>query len=160
MSKTLEFSKKLENPGFINLHENLDLSMGKMELGSDIGQLINVQPIYFDVGKFNIRPDACKELNKIVSAMIEYPAMVIELGSHTDCRAPKASNMILSDKRAKASAAYVVSKGIAADRIYGKGYGESKLKNDCACEGAVKSTCSEDEHQQNRRTEFIIVKLK
>ena len=160
LSKTLEFSKKLENPGFINLHENLDLSMGKMELGSDIGQLINVQPIYFDVGKFNIRPDACKELNKIVSAMIEYPAMVIELGSHTDCRAPKASNMILSDKRAKASAAYVVSKGISADRIYGKGYGESKLKNDCACEGAVKSTCSEDEHQQNRRTEFIIVKLK
>jgi len=160
LSKTVDFSKKLEAPGVINVHENLDLSMGKMELGTDIGELINIKPIYFDVAKFNIRPDAAKELDKIVSAMNEYPAMVIELGSHTDCRAPQAYNMTLSDKRAKASAAYVISKGISKDRIYGKGYGESKLKNDCACEGPVKSTCSDDEHQQNRRTEFIIVKLK
>ena len=92
--------------------------------------------------------------------MNENAGMIIELGSHTDCRSSIAYNLSLSDKRAKASAAYVVSKGISKERIYGKGYGESKLKNTCACEGAVKSTCSEDEHQQNRRTEFIIIKLK
>lgn len=160
LSKILDFSTTLDKPGTINVHDALDLNMGKIELGTDIGELINIKPIYFDVAKFNIRPDAATELNKIVAAMVEYPEMVIELGSHTDCRAPQAYNMSLSDKRAKASAAYVVSKGITPDRIYGKGYGESKLKNDCACEGAVKSTCSDDEHQQNRRTEFIIVKLK
>jgi outer membrane protein OmpA-like peptidoglycan-associated protein len=160
LSKTVEFTKILNKPGVVNVHESLDLSMGKMELGTDIGKLININPIYFDVNKFNIRPDAAIELNKIVAAMNEYPAMVIELGSHTDCRAPKAYNANLSDKRAKSSAAYVVSKGISKDRIYGKGYGESKLINGCACEGAVKSTCSDEEHQANRRTEFIIVKLK
>lgn len=85
--------------------------------------------------------------------------MIIELGSHTDCRSSIASNAALSDRRAKSSAAYIVGKGIVADRISGKGYGESKLINGCACEGAVKSTCSEAEHQLNRRTEFIIVKM-
>lgn len=160
LSKTIEFQKILDKPGEVKISDEMDLSMGKIEVGTDIGKLINIAPIYFDVNKFNIRPDAAKELDKIVKAMNEYPGMVIELGSHTDCRAPKAYNMSLSDKRAKSSAAYVISKGIPKDRIYGKGYGESKLINGCACEGTVKSTCTDAEHQANRRTEFIIVKLK
>ena len=160
LSKTVDFNTKLNKPGEVKVHDEIDLSMGKMELGTDIGKLININPIYFDVNKFNIRPDAATELDKIVKAMNEYPTMVIELGSHTDCRAPKVYNLNLSDKRAKASAAYVISKGVAKDRIYGKGYGESKLNNGCACEGALKSNCSDEEHQQNRRTEFVIVKLK
>ncbi len=85
--------------------------------------------------------------------------MVIELGSHTDCRSSMQSNLILSDKRAKASAAYIKKNIINPSRIYGKGYGESKLKNNCSCEGKVVSTCSEQEHQENRRTEFIIIKI-
>jgi outer membrane protein OmpA-like peptidoglycan-associated protein len=85
--------------------------------------------------------------------------MVVELGSHTDCRSSAASNMKLSDNRAKASAEYIRKKITNPDRIYGKGYGETKLLNGCACEGAVKSTCTEEEHQQNRRTEFIIIKM-
>jgi outer membrane protein OmpA-like peptidoglycan-associated protein len=160
LSKTVDFVKTLDKPGEVRVQDALDLSLGKIELGTDIGKLININPIYFDVNKFNIRPDAAIELDKIVKAMNEYPGMVIELGSHTDCRAPIAYNANLSDKRAKASAAYVISKGIPKDRIYGKGYGESKLINGCACEGNVKSTCSDAEHQANRRTEFIIVKLK
>lgn len=159
ISKTVNFTKTLDKPGEVKIHDALDLSLGKIEVGTDVGKLININPIYFDVNKFNIRPDAAAELDKIVKVMKEYPAMVIELGSHTDCRASMAYNMNLSDKRAKSSAAYIVSKGIQKDRIYGKGYGESKLKNGCACEGSQKSTCSEEEHQQNRRTEFIIVKL-
>jgi outer membrane protein OmpA-like peptidoglycan-associated protein len=91
--------------------------------------------------------------------MNDYPNMFIELGSHTDCRGNAAANIKLSTTRAKASAAYIVKKGISALRITGKGYGESKLLNGCKCEGKVKPTCSEDEHAKNRRTEFIIVKL-
>jgi outer membrane protein OmpA-like peptidoglycan-associated protein len=85
--------------------------------------------------------------------------MVIELGSHTDCRASQAYNMKLSDRRAKSSAAYIVSKGIDKNRITGKGYGESELTNDCECEGNKKSDCSEEQHQLNRRTVFKIVKM-
>ena len=91
--------------------------------------------------------------------MKDYPTMVIELGSHTDCRGSIASNEKLSDNRAKASAAYIKARIPNPERIYGKGYGEAKLKNGCGCEGAVKSTCSEAEHQENRRTEFIIMKM-
>ena len=127
--------------------------------GADLAKIININPIYFDYTKFNIRKDAAIELDKIVKTMNEYPTMVIELGSHTDCRASYESNRILSDKRAKASAAYIISKGIDKSRIYGKGYGESKLLNNCPCEGEIKSTCSEQEHQQNRRTEFVIIKM-
>jgi outer membrane protein OmpA-like peptidoglycan-associated protein/tetratricopeptide (TPR) repeat protein len=121
-----------------------------------IGKAIKIENIYFDLGKWNIRPDAAKELDKIVTLMQENPAIIIELSSHTDCRSSYQFNMDLSDKRAKASAAYIVSKGIHPSRITGKGYGESQLVNDCKCEGAIKSNCTEEEHQQNRRTEFKV----
>jgi outer membrane protein OmpA-like peptidoglycan-associated protein len=91
--------------------------------------------------------------------MNKYPNMVVELGSHTDCRASIKYNETLSDKRAKASAAYIKTKITNPARIYGKGYGESVLLNGCACEGTVKSTCSEEEHQKNRRTEFKIISM-
>ncbi|MCC6372308.1 MAG: PD40 domain-containing protein [Bacteroidia bacterium] len=159
LNKTVDFTKTLDKPGEVKVHEALDLTMGKLQVGGDLSKLIEINPIYFDLNKFNIRPDAAKELDKIVKVMTEYPNMFIELGSHTDCRAPIAYNASLSDKRAKASAAYIKLKISRPERIYGKGYGESKLKNGCACEGTIKSTCTEEEHQQNRRTEFIIVKL-
>ena len=125
----------------------------------DLAKLIDIKPIYFDLNKFNIRKDAAIELEKIVKVMNEYPTMVIELGSHTDCRASIAYNEKLSDNRAKASAAYIKSRIKNPERIYGKGYGESKLIVDCPCEGTVKSTCPEEEHQKNRRTEFVIMKM-
>ena len=99
------------------------------------------------------------QLDKIVSIMNEYPSMIIELGSHTDCRGSKASNEKLSTARAKSSAEYVKARISNPKRIYGKGFGESKLVNDCKCEGKVTSSCSEEEHQANRRTEFKIVKI-
>ena len=86
--------------------------------------------------------------------------MVIELRSHTDCRATAAYNLKLSQNRANAAVAYLISRGISPSRMTAKGYGESELKNDCSCEGAVKSTCTEEEHQKNRRTEFKIIKLR
>jgi outer membrane protein OmpA-like peptidoglycan-associated protein len=159
LGKVVTFNASIEKAGEIKVHEAMDLSLDKIQVGADLAKIIDIKPIYFDLGKSNIRPDAAAELDKIVKVMKENPTMVIELGSHTDCRSSAASNMALSDRRAKSSAAYIISKGIDASRIYGKGYGETKLINGCACEGAVKSTCSEQEHQQNRRTEFIIVKM-
>ncbi len=153
----VELSVKKE--GYILLHEFLNTKMYKIKLGADLGKMIDLKPIYFDLGKSNIRPDAATELNKIVNLLSENPSINIELASHTDCRGSAASNLSLSDKRAKSSAAYIVSKGIGNTRITGKGYGESKLVNDCKCEGAVKPKCDEEVHAQNRRTEFKIVKI-
>ncbi|MES2566143.1 MAG: OmpA family protein [Bacteroidota bacterium] len=160
VTKTLNFNYDIKKEGEIQMNELLALTIGKVEVGMDLAKMIDIKPIYFDLGKSTIRKDAATELDKIVTVMKEYPAMVIELGAHTDCRGVAAANLKLSGARAKASAAYIVKKGIDKTRIAGKGYGESKLLNSCACEGKVKPTCSEDEHAKNRRTEFIIVKLK
>lgn len=159
LEKTLNFTYSITTPGQINIHEILDVAMTKLDVGQDLASLIEIKPILFDLNKFNIRKDAALELEKIISVMNQYPTMVIELGSHTDCRGSIASNTTLSDKRAKASAEYIKARITNPERIYGKGYGESKLKVDCPCEGTVKSTCSEEEHQKNRRTEFIIIKM-
>ncbi len=142
----------------VNLHKRLDLVMDKIKVGTDIGKIFNLNPIYFDLGKWDIRSDAASELDKIVEVMNENKGIIIELGAHTDCRGSAASNLSLSDKRAKASAEYIISKGIDEDRIYGKGYGESRLINHCGCEGTKIVKCSEDEHALNRRTEFLVVK--
>ncbi|MGZ3904968.1 MAG: OmpA family protein [Bacteroidia bacterium] len=160
LTKTVTFIYDIKKPGDININESMDLKLGKVEVGMDLAKMIDIKPIYFDLGKFAIRKDAAAELDKVVAVMKEYPNMFIELGSHTDCRGNAKANIALSDKRAKASAAYIVKKGIEKARIVGKGFGESKLLNNCACEGKVQSTCSEDEHSKNRRTEFIITKLK
>lgn len=159
LTKVADFKHIVDKPGVINVHEKLDVSIGKVEIGTDLATLIDIKPIYFDLGKYIIRKDAAVELEKIVKVMNEYPSMVIQLGSHTDCRSSKDFNMKLSSNRAKASADYIKKKIKNPERIYGKGYGESKLKVNCPCEGAVKSNCSEEEHQKNRRTEFIIMKM-
>jgi outer membrane protein OmpA-like peptidoglycan-associated protein len=155
LKTTTDFDVELANDSVIKIAIILD----KLALGVDVGKVVNINPIYFDLDKSNIRPDAAIELDKIVKAMQDNPSIVIELGSHTDCRAAASYNMALSDKRAKSSASYIVSKGIKKDRIYGKGYGESRLVNNCGCEGSKQSDCTEEEHQKNRRTEFKIVKI-
>ncbi|OFY19954.1 MAG: hypothetical protein A2W98_13290 [Bacteroidetes bacterium GWF2_33_38] len=119
---------------------------------------LNLDNVYFDFGKYNIRPDAEIELNKIVKTMNKYPTMVVELASYTDCRSNEGFNQNLSDKRAKASVNFIKSKISNPDRISGKGYGETNLVNKCACSENIPSECSEQEHQKNRRTEFVIVK--
>ncbi len=159
LTKEVNFQYLISKKGDINIHEALDVSLSRLEVGGDLAKMIDIKPIYFDLGKFNIRKDAAIELDKIVKIMNEYPYMEVELGSHTDCRATAVFNEKLSGNRANASAEYIKKSITNPERISGKGYGESKLKNGCACEGAVKSTCTEEEHQQNRRTEFIILKV-
>jgi OOP family OmpA-OmpF porin len=135
---------------------SVEMKEGKVK---DLGPLlVGIKPIYFDVAKYNIRKDAAKELDKIVKIMNTHPTIEIELGSHTDCQASAEYNLILSDKRAKASAAYIKAKITNPERINGRGYGESRLISNCPCEGDVKSSCSDKEHQLNRRTEFVLRK--
>lgn len=145
----------------IDINKGLTVDLAKVETGkTDLNDIIAINPIYFDYSKWDIRPDAALELDKIVKVMKENPTMVIELGSHTDSRGNDKYNLDLSDHRAKASAAYIVSQGIDASRIKGKGYGETKLKVSNAVVAKAK-TAEEKEllHQKNRRTEFIIVKM-
>ena len=130
--------------------------LSKLAVGVNLADIIEINPIYFDFDKANIRPDAAIELDKIVKVMADYPGMVIELGSHTDCRGSDEYNLYLSDRRAKSSAAYIQERIDESERIYGKGFGETtpNIPSPNGC-----GTLSEDEHQLNRRTEFIIVEL-
>ncbi|MDB4175312.1 OmpA family protein [Flavobacteriaceae bacterium] len=112
---------------------------------------IVLNPILFDLDKSNIKPQAAFELDKVVSVMNKYPEMVIAVGAHTDSRATDAYNLRLSEARAQSTVQYIISKGINAKRISGKGYGETQPKVSCG------DTCSEAEHQLNRRSEFTIV---
>ncbi|MFB9271177.1 MULTISPECIES: OmpA family protein [Flavobacteriaceae] len=133
---------------------DLNIPMKPIE---DVVILADLETIYFDLDKYNIRPDAAVELDKVVALMNKYPEMVIRLESHTDSRANDNYNMVLSKNRAKSTYKYIISKGIDASRITKyEGFGESQLVNKCA--NNVK--CSEEEHQLNRRTEFIIIKMK
>lgn len=125
----------------------------------DLAKILDIPIIYFDFDKSNIRYDAEIELQKVLAVLNKYPTMNIDIRSHTDCRGPADYNEKLSDRRAKSTRQYLIDNGIAADRLMAKGYGESQLVNDCGCEPTNESSCSEDEHQLNRRSEFIITSI-
>ena len=110
-----------------------------------------LENIYYDFNKYNIRPDAADELDKLVTILKDNSTLKIELGSHTDVRASDAYNIKLSQNRAQSAVDYIVSKGVDANRITAKGYGETQL--------IVKNAKTEEEHQRNRRTEFKILEL-
>lgn len=120
---------------------------------ADCGKAIVLKNILYDLDKFFIRNDAKPELNRLVQFMQDNPTVKVELSSHTDSRASSAYNNTLSQNRANAAVDYIVSQGIARDRLVGKGYGESKLLNKCA-DGV---SCTEAEHQINRRTEVQVI---
>jgi outer membrane protein OmpA-like peptidoglycan-associated protein/tetratricopeptide (TPR) repeat protein len=134
----------------INQEETeIDLSLKPLIIDNEI--VIN--PIFFDFDKSNIRPDAAYELENIVAVMREHPKMVIKIESHTDSRGNDSYNMKLSDRRAKSTRDYLFSRGIAKDRIQSAiGYGESQILN--RCKNGVK--CTDEEHEENRRSKFII----
>jgi outer membrane protein OmpA-like peptidoglycan-associated protein/tetratricopeptide (TPR) repeat protein len=113
---------------------------------------IVLNPIYFEFNKSNITQEGAFELDKLVQVMKANDKLVIFAKSHTDNRGSDVYNLNLSDRRAKSTVQYILSKGIASGRITGKGFGESEPKVDC------KEICTEEEHAQNRRSEFLIVK--
>ncbi len=117
---------------------------------------IVLQNVYFDVTKWDIRPDAAVELDKVVEFIKEHPGISVELGAHTDARGDDKYNLKLSQKRAESSVKYIVSQGVSEDYITAKGYGETVLTNHC--KSGVR--CKEEEHQQNRRVEIKITGVK
>jgi outer membrane protein OmpA-like peptidoglycan-associated protein len=128
-----------------------DFRLFKLEKGT----VVRLDNIYYDYGKSDIRSDAAIELNKLVRILQDNPTMKIELSSHSDSRGGDAYNLKLSDARAKSAVKYIISQGIDASRLVGKGYGETQLLNRCVND--VK--CSDEEHQFNRRTEFKILEI-
>ena len=137
----------------------LEKAVKPVAVNDDLAKAFGIKLIYFDLDKSNIRPDAAAELAKILDVLEQYPTMELDIRSHTDCRQTAKYNMALSDRRAKSTIAWLVSKGIAKSRLTGRGYGESQLVNDCGCEPTNQSNCTEEQHQANRRSEFIITKL-
>ena len=121
----------------------------------DLAKVLNIKEIYFDFDKSDIRPDAAVELAKIVEVMRENPKMKIDIRSHTDSRGDDSYNLRLSDRRAKATLEWMVKQGIERKRLTAKGYGETQLVNGCS-NGVP---CTDEEHQANRRSEFIIVSM-
>ncbi|WP_456062146.1 OmpA family protein [Capnocytophaga leadbetteri] len=121
----------------------------------DLAKVLNIKEIYFDLDKSDIRPDAAVELAKIVEVMRENPKMKIDIRSHTDSRASDEYNLRLSDRRAKSTLEWIVKQGIERKRLTAKGYGETQLVNGCS-NGVP---CTEEEHQANRRSEFIIISM-
>lgn len=125
-----------------------DIELAPIELN----KAIKLENIYYDVNKWDIRPDAAFELDKLVKILKENPGIKIELGSHTDCRASDEYNLNLSSKRASSAVNYIISKGIDPSRLSAVGYGETQPVNQCT--NGVQ--CTEIEHQMNRRTEFKV----
>lgn len=117
-----------------------------------------LEGIYYDVDKADLRESSKLILDTLITVLTKYPKIKIEIGSHTDCRSDSAYNQQLSARRAESVVNYLIEKKIAKARLEAKGYGETRLVNDCACEGTVVSrTCTEEEHQKNRRTTFKIL---
>lgn len=119
----------------------------------ECGEAIRLNNILYDTGSAAIRSDAMPDLNRVVQFMRDNKDATIELSSHTDSRGGADSNMRLSQRRAQSAADYIIAQGIAANRVVGTGYGETRLLNRCA-DGVA---CSQTEHQLNRRTEFKVI---
>lgn len=153
---TRELSVTIEKTsGKTNLPIALEKATCKVTVGDDLGKCFGIKMIYFDLDKSNIRTEAALDLEKILAVLNDYPNMKLDIRSHTDSRASHQYNEALSDRRAKSTIQWLVKNGIAPNRLTGRGYGETELVNKCA-DGVP---CTEEEHQANRRSEFIITAL-
>jgi outer membrane protein OmpA-like peptidoglycan-associated protein/tetratricopeptide (TPR) repeat protein len=137
----------------VKLKLELDPEELVVEKGQDLGKELYLNPIYFDFDKSFIRADSRVELEKVIAYMNEYPSIKIDVRSHTDSRAPDNYNIALSERRNKSTRDYLISRGISKNRLSGRGYGETQLVNECS--NGVK--CTKEQHQLNRRSEFIVV---
>jgi len=133
----------------VNDPNNIQLDLTPYVTTASLQRKLKLIPVYYEYDKW----DVSLEADKVVKIMEENPKIIIESFSHTDARASDGYNVILSKKRSKAIVKYIISKGIDKSRISGKWLGESQLINKCADD----VECTEDEHAQNRRTEFFIV---
>ncbi len=158
-----DYSVEASLPEYLTLSENvstkgkekgityIDFTLFKPEKGT----VVRLNNIYYDYNSAAIRQDAARELDRLVKILQDNPTMKIELGSHSDARGSDSYNLSLSQKRAKSAVDYLISQGIAKARLVSKGYGETQIKNRCV--NGVE--CTDAEHEENRRTEFIILDI-
>ena len=152
------YDSKLEFQTTKGLEVSTDLVQDFILEPFNFETIFTLEGIYYDLDKADLRTRSKEVLDTIVQLMNRYPKIRLELGSHTDCRSDSIYNMGLSQRRADSAVNFIVSKGIDPERLIAKGYGETKLVNDCACEGSwVKRKCTEEEHQMNRRTTFKLL---
>jgi outer membrane protein OmpA-like peptidoglycan-associated protein len=128
---------------------NIEIELEKIFTSQDI----EISNIYYGLDSTQLRPESYPALDTLLALFRENPDITIEIGSHTDSRGSDAHNLKLSQGRAQSVIDYLISKGIAAERLIAKGYGETKLLNNCG--NNVK--CTEEEHQRNRRTTFRVI---
>ena len=155
-AKHIEYQEQTGKVNSFNTDDKEELVYNiQLDPVEDVEYLAEIDIIYFDFDKHNIRPDAAKELDKLVDLMQnKYPELVIEIGSHTDSRGSSDYNEGLAERRAKSTYDYLVSKGVAPERIQRfQGYGEKEPAVEC-------SRCKESDHQLNRRSIFSVVKMK
>ena len=145
----------LDENGKTYLPIALENAKCKVTIGDDLGKCFNIKMIYFDLDKSNIRQEAAFDLEKILDVLNQNPTMKLDIRSHTDSRQTFKYNEALSDRRAKSTINWLIKNGVNANRLTGKGYGETQLVNKCADD----VECTEEEHQLNRRSEFIITAL-
>ena len=131
----------------------INLELEKFEEGTTIK--VEIKNIFYDYDKSDIRPDAMPSLDNLVKILTDNPKYKVEMGSHTDCRGTDEYNSSLSERRAKSVVKYCTLRGINAKRLTFKGYGESEPRVKCEpCE-----SCTEEQHQTNRRTEFKVIEV-
>ncbi|MBW6536563.1 MAG: OmpA family protein [Mariniphaga sp.] len=163
LKKETDYTATSDVQGYMN--ESVSFTTGNLPFGTlkeviqiekvEVGQKFVMENIYYDFDKWEISPESEAELNKLVKVMKDNPSWKVELGSHTDSRGTHDYNETLSQKRSDSAINYIVSQGISKNRITAKGYGETQLVNECK-DGV---SCTEEQHQQNRRTEFTILEM-
>ena len=131
----------------------LEKSLKRAAPGTDLVKFLDLKPVYFNLDKADIRPDASQTMIAIIEYMKVFPDIKIEVQSHTDTKASAQYNLRLSERRAVNTVAYLLANGVNETNITGKGFGETGIVNDCS----TRESCSDEKHQENRRSEFIVM---
>lgn len=147
------FSEEFEVDTNRDAQQRVNIQIELINKGDDLFKKLKLSPIHFDFDSATIRADAQIELQKVVDVMLEHPKLQVDVRSHSDSRGNDTYNLRLSERRAQSTIEWMIRQGVEASRLKGKGYGESQLINSCI--NGVK--CSNEEHQENRRSEFVVV---
>ncbi len=131
----------------------LEKTVKQAPIGADLVKYLNLKPVYFDLDKAIIRPDASITIMKIIEYMNTFPKVKVQVQSHTDVKADNTYNERLAKRRAKNTVAHLVANGIEASRLSSEAFGETKITNDCS----TRDICPDEKHQENRRSEFIVI---
>ena len=167
LDKETDYEVYAEKRGYFASKSYIKSTKG-FEYSADLIQDLVLAPptvvlrgVFYDIDKWDLRPESVKTLDSVVEVLNTYPYIVVELGSHTDCRASEAHNDTLSQRRSESVVNYLIQHGIDKERLVAKGYGEHQLVNNCGCNLHDNDTgihCTEEEHQANRRTTLTVLR--